>query len=482
MMAAAKRTSTFFTQVPGAAGGSSSSSAAAAAAGGGEGVGGYRLYTKEEFEAANKTQVSQDTPLGTAELLDSNQSCIRICMCICVEFEAVNIMQVSQGAPFGFYQLGCHCTHDAPALDCAYALPLAACEMWPCCCCCCHQAPAGKRYFSHSRLADIIGHYPFKQGASDSGEEHERQQREALLDLLIGVLDLDPKTRWTPRQAIKHPFITGEPFTGPYQPAADSPPQGIHHYHHHHHHHHRHHSSQQQQGAAEQQQQQQFAAAVAAAASQEQLPGSFGAAGVGAGSFPNLGQQQQQQGRAVPVAMASRSYAHQQQQQQQQFGSHQQQYAAAAAAGMLQATPPSGFLGPGSFPGNAGSFVPGSTSNLLQYSPAAAQVHARAHAIAMAALQQLSPQLGSSFRAQTAAALLGTSVSNRGGGSGSYNASAGEADCLECCNDCRHVWNAVLALLCSCSLMQLLHASSGEAVQWSIKSEMLWTCCKQPLR
>jgi mevalonate pyrophosphate decarboxylase len=56
MMAAAKRTNTFFTQVPGTAGGSSSSSAAAAAFG--EGVGGYRLYTKEEFEAANKTQVS----------------------------------------------------------------------------------------------------------------------------------------------------------------------------------------------------------------------------------------------------------------------------------------------------------------------------------------------------------------------------------------------------------------------------------------
>jgi hypothetical protein len=61
MMAAAKRTSTFFTQVPAAAGGSSSSSsaAAAAAAAGGEGAGGYRLYTKEEFEAANKTQVSR---------------------------------------------------------------------------------------------------------------------------------------------------------------------------------------------------------------------------------------------------------------------------------------------------------------------------------------------------------------------------------------------------------------------------------------
>jgi hypothetical protein len=64
MMAAGKRTSTFFKQVPAgaAADGSSSSSsaaaAAAAAAAGGEGGVGYRLYTKEEFEAANKTQVS----------------------------------------------------------------------------------------------------------------------------------------------------------------------------------------------------------------------------------------------------------------------------------------------------------------------------------------------------------------------------------------------------------------------------------------
>ena len=31
--------------------------------------------------------------------------------------------------------------------------------------------------------------------------------------------DLDPGTRWTPRQALQHPFITQQRFTGPFQPA-----------------------------------------------------------------------------------------------------------------------------------------------------------------------------------------------------------------------------------------------------------------------
>ena len=40
----------------------------------------------------------------------------------------------------------------------------------------------------------------------------ERAMREALVDLLLGVLDVDPHTRWTPRQALQHPFITGGIF------------------------------------------------------------------------------------------------------------------------------------------------------------------------------------------------------------------------------------------------------------------------------
>jgi serine/threonine protein kinase len=40
----------------------------------------------------------------------------------------------------------------------------------------------------------------------------ERSLREALVDFLLGVLDLDPQSRWTPRQALQHPFITGGIF------------------------------------------------------------------------------------------------------------------------------------------------------------------------------------------------------------------------------------------------------------------------------
>ena len=42
--------------------------------------------------------------------------------------------------------------------------------------------------------------------------------RRALIDFVEGLLNLDPIQRWSPQQAAKHPFITGEKFTGPFQP------------------------------------------------------------------------------------------------------------------------------------------------------------------------------------------------------------------------------------------------------------------------
>ncbi|KAK9907302.1 hypothetical protein WJX75_001083 [Coccomyxa subellipsoidea] len=83
------------------------------------------------------------------------------------------------------------------------------------------KAPAGKRYFQHTKLPDIIGAYPFRSGLSEAQLAHETERREAFLDFLMGVLDLDPEVRWSPQQALRHPFLTGERFTGPFQP----PPQ-----------------------------------------------------------------------------------------------------------------------------------------------------------------------------------------------------------------------------------------------------------------
>lgn len=44
------------------------------------------------------------------------------------------------------------------------------------------------------------------------------EARLCLLDFLRGVLELNPLKRWTPQQALQHPFITQKKFTGPFQP------------------------------------------------------------------------------------------------------------------------------------------------------------------------------------------------------------------------------------------------------------------------
>jgi dual specificity protein kinase YAK1 len=54
--------------------------------------------------------------------------------------------------------------------------------------------------------------------------------RTAFVDFVQGLLALDPLQRWTPQQAAKHPFITGEKFTGPFQvrkPLVIKPPIAI---------------------------------------------------------------------------------------------------------------------------------------------------------------------------------------------------------------------------------------------------------------
>ena len=59
------------------------------------------------------------------------------------------------------------------------------------------KAPAGKRYFQHTKLADIVGAYPMTQGLDDQAAFEERQQRGSFLDFLLGILDLDPACRWS---------------------------------------------------------------------------------------------------------------------------------------------------------------------------------------------------------------------------------------------------------------------------------------------
>ena len=58
-----------------------------------------------------------------------------------------------------------------------------------------HLWRAGKRYFQHTKLGDIIDAYPYKAGLTDVEQLEQRNAREAFLDFLWGILvcpALDP--------------------------------------------------------------------------------------------------------------------------------------------------------------------------------------------------------------------------------------------------------------------------------------------------
>lgn len=131
--------------------------------------------------------------------------------------------------------------------------------------------------------------------------------REAFIDFVHGLLNINPLERWTPQQARTHPFITQQKYTGPFQPQMSlkapsrSPAPGV--------------QKQQQAEAlsrqrahAEQQHQQQ---AAAAAAAQQAAAASYGNMHLGSPGYPtspHVAQQQQQQAAAA-AAMYNTLYS-----------------------------------------------------------------------------------------------------------------------------------------------------------------------------
>lgn len=71
------------------------------------------------------------------------------------------------------------------------------------------KLPEWKRFFKEKKLKDIIMTYPYR-----TSEPHasEIALRESLIDLLGGMLRTDPRERWTPAEALHHPFLRGEPL------------------------------------------------------------------------------------------------------------------------------------------------------------------------------------------------------------------------------------------------------------------------------
>ncbi|KAL5724673.1 dual-specificity kinase [Ranunculus cassubicifolius] len=81
----------------------------------------------------------------------------------------------------------------------------------------------GKEYFNHMKLEEIITSYPPRKNLSDEEIVREQHNRTAMNDFLRGLFHFDPAKRWSPLQASKHPFVTGEPFTCPFKPLAETP-------------------------------------------------------------------------------------------------------------------------------------------------------------------------------------------------------------------------------------------------------------------
>uniref|UniRef100_A0A803KST9 Protein kinase domain-containing protein n=1 Tax=Chenopodium quinoa TaxID=63459 RepID=A0A803KST9_CHEQI len=81
----------------------------------------------------------------------------------------------------------------------------------------------GKEYFNYMNLEGIVVAYPYKKNLPEEDIIKERQVRLALIDFLRGLVEFDPAKRWSPFQALKHPFVTGEPFTSPYIPVSETP-------------------------------------------------------------------------------------------------------------------------------------------------------------------------------------------------------------------------------------------------------------------
>lgn len=81
----------------------------------------------------------------------------------------------------------------------------------------------GRWYFPRRRLDSLISGYPWKNLEEGNLPETEKADCLALVDFLRGLIEFDPNKRWSPLQASYHPFITGEVFTGPYDPIQETP-------------------------------------------------------------------------------------------------------------------------------------------------------------------------------------------------------------------------------------------------------------------
>lgn len=84
------------------------------------------------------------------------------------------------------------------------------------------KAPTGKKYFGKLNLSEIMCRIGVLLDPRTNRRDHNPL---CFLDFLHGVLKMDPKERWNAHQASAHPFVTGQPFEGPYRPQPSLDPR-----------------------------------------------------------------------------------------------------------------------------------------------------------------------------------------------------------------------------------------------------------------
>lgn len=67
--------------------------------------------------------------------------------------------------------------------------------------------PPWRRFFKEKKLKDIVSTFSHPNRPLDP---QEVAFRECFVDLLLGMLRVDPSERWTPAEALEHPFIRGQ--------------------------------------------------------------------------------------------------------------------------------------------------------------------------------------------------------------------------------------------------------------------------------
>ncbi|KAJ6254449.1 homeodomain interacting protein kinase [Anaeramoeba flamelloides] len=75
-----------------------------------------------------------------------------------------------------------------------------------------------RKCFTYTNLKDLILNCQVSKVENNEQKRQSVVRKLILIDLLEGLLEIDPEIRWTPKEAIQHPFFTGETFTGKFVP------------------------------------------------------------------------------------------------------------------------------------------------------------------------------------------------------------------------------------------------------------------------